>query len=92
VQSGGWRLSDNWLPPLMIAVFPFFEWAVHTAMRRWCPKLWGSPEDRPAAGPQAPRAPRRSTRWAFVRWQALLWVLATTFAGALLLFARLGLA
>jgi hypothetical protein len=93
IVAGDWRPSDAWLPPLMLAAFPFFEWTVHIAILHWRPRRWG----RFAVDPLLARKHRehhadpRDVPLVFIPWQALLWLQAALIAIGLLLFPRLGL-
>ncbi len=93
VLAGDWRLSDAWLPPLMVAVFPFFEWVVHTAILHWRPRRWGRFTIDPllARKHREHHADPRDVPLVFIPWQALLWVLAAFTAVGLLAFPRLAL-
>ncbi len=90
VLAGDWRSSDAWLPPLMLAAFPFFEWTVHTAILHWRPKRLGRYTIDPllARRHRDHHADPRDVPLVFIPWQALLWVL-TAFTGVgLLAFPR----
>jgi hypothetical protein len=93
ILAGDWRLSDAWLPVLMIAAFPFFEWVVHTAILHWRPKRLGRFTIDPllARKHREHHADPRDVPLVFIPWQALLWVLAAFVAVGLLAFPRLGL-
>jgi hypothetical protein len=90
IIAGDWRLSDAWLPLLMVAVFPFLEWAVHTAILHWRPRRWGRLTVDPllARRHRAHHADPRDVPLVFIPWQALLWVLAASVAVGLLAFPR----
>jgi hypothetical protein len=93
VLAGDWRPSDAWLPPLMIAALPFFEWIVHTAILHWRPQRWGRFTIDPllARKHREHHADPRDVPLVFIPWQALLWLLAVLIAAGLLLFPRLAL-
>ena len=93
VLAGDWRLSDAWLPPLMLAVFPFFEWTVHIAILHWRPQRWGRFTIDPllARKHREHHADPRDVPLVFIPWQALLWLLPAYTAAGLLLFPRLAL-
>ena len=93
VVVGDWRLSDAWLPLAMVAVFPLFEWAVHTAILHWRPRrLWRFTIDPLLARKHREHhADPRDVPLVFIPWQALLWVLVGVTAIGLLAFPRLGL-
>jgi fatty acid hydroxylase family protein len=93
VLAGDWRLSDAWLPPLMVAVFPFFEWAVHTAILHWRPRRVGRYTIDPllARKHRDHHADPRDVPLVFIPWQALVWVLAVSAGIGLFAFPRLGL-
>ena len=91
--TGDWRPSDAWLPPLMLAAFPFFEWTVHTAILHWRPRRWGRLTLDPllARKHREHHADPRDVPLVFIPWKALVWVLAASVAIGLLAFPRLGL-
>jgi hypothetical protein len=93
VVAGDWRPSDAWLPLLMVAAFPLFEWTVHTAILHWRPKRWGRFTIDPllARKHREHHADPRDAPLVFIPWQALLWVLAAFTAVGLLAFPRLAL-
>jgi hypothetical protein len=93
VLAGDWQLSDAWLPLLMVAAFPFYEWTVHTAILHWRPKRWGRLTIDPllARKHREHHADPRDVPLVFIPWQALLWVLAAFTAVGLLAFPRLAL-
>ncbi|WP_203914582.1 sterol desaturase family protein [Rhizocola hellebori] len=90
---GDWRLSDLLLVPIMLAVFPFFEWVLHVAILHWRP--------RTIAGITIDPMVARSHRWhhahpreldnIFIPWQAFVTLLPAFAAIGLFAFPRLGL-
>jgi hypothetical protein len=90
---GDWRLSDLILLPIMLAVFPFFEWVLHVAILHWRP--------RTIAGITIDPVVARSHRWhhahprelenIFIPWQAFVTLLPAFAAIGLFAFPRLGL-
>ena len=41
VVVGDWQITDALVPVAMLALFPFFEWAVHVFILHWRPKTVG---------------------------------------------------
>jgi hypothetical protein len=90
---GDWRLGDLILIPVMLAVFPFFEWVLHVAILHWRP--------RTIAGITIDPVVARSHRWhhahpreldnIFIPWQAFVTLLPAFAAIGLFAFPRLGL-
>jgi hypothetical protein len=93
VVVGDWRPSDAWLPLVMLAAFPFFEWIVHTAVLHWRPKRLGRFTVDPllARKHREHHADPRDVPLVFIPWQALVWIQVATVAIGLLAFPRLGL-
>ena len=42
VIVGDWQLTDALVPVATLAVFPFFEWAVHVFILHWRPRSSGA--------------------------------------------------
>ena len=90
---GDWRWSDALTPAVMLAVFPFFEWAVHVCVLHWRPRRVG----RLTIDPLLSRKHRehhadpRDVPLVFIPWPVLLWLVPATVAIGLLAFPRLGL-
>lgn len=93
VAVGDWRVSDALVPLVMLAVFPFFEWLVHVCILHWRPKRVGPLTLDPllARKHRDHHTDPRDVPLIFIPWQALLWVLPTAVAVALLAFPRPGL-
>jgi hypothetical protein len=87
---GDWQISDALIPAAMLAVFPFFEWAVHVCILHWRPRRVGALRLDPllARKHREHHVDPRDVPLIFIPWQALLWVLATAVAVAMLLFPR----
>ena len=93
VAVGDWRLWDLLLVPIMLVVFPFFEWILHVAILHWRP--------RKIAGLTIDPVVARSHRWhhahprdldnLFIPWQAFVTLLPAFAAIAVFAFPRLGL-
>ena len=90
--TGDWRLSDALTPVVMLAVFPFFEWAVHVCVLHWRPRRLGRVTLDPLLSRKhrAHHADPRDVPLVFIPWQVQLWLLPATTAIALLAFPRLG--
>ncbi|HET9140484.1 sterol desaturase family protein [Actinophytocola sp.] len=93
VLVGDWRLSDAWLPVLMVATFPFFEWLVHVCILHWRPRRVAGLRLDPllARKHRAHHADPRDVPLVFIPWQALIWVVAGYVAIGVFAFPRLGL-
>jgi len=93
VVVGDWRLTDAILPVIMIAAFPFFEWLVHVFVLHWKPRRIGkiTIDSLLARKHREHHADPRDVPLVFIPWRALLWLLPTYTAIALLAFPRLGL-
>jgi muconolactone delta-isomerase len=89
---GDWRLSDALTPVIMLAVFPFFEWAVHVCVLHWRPRRVGGLTIDPLLSRKhrAHHADPRDVPLVFIPWQVQLWLLPATTAIALLAFPRPG--
>jgi hypothetical protein len=93
VAVGDFRLSDLILVPIMLAVFPFFEWVLHVCVLHWRP--------RRIAGITIDPMVARKHRWhhanprdidnLFIPWQAFVTLLPAFTAIGLLAMPRLGL-
>jgi hypothetical protein len=90
---GDWRWSDAWLPVVMVAAFPFFEWIVHVCVLHWRPRSLGGLRLDPllARKHRAHHADPRDVPLVFIPWQALIWLVVGYTAIALFAFPRLGL-
>ncbi|MGH3879077.1 MAG: sterol desaturase family protein [Actinophytocola sp.] len=90
--TGDWRTSDALTPVAMLAVFPFFEWAVHVCVLHWRPRRVGRVTIDPLLSRKhrAHHADPRDAPLVFIPWQVQLWLLPATTAIALLAFPRLG--
>jgi Fatty acid hydroxylase len=90
---GDWRTSDLILPAVMLALFPFFEWVVHTSILHWRPKRVAGLTVDPllARKHREHHADPRDIPLIFIPWQALLWLLPVYAAIGLLAFPRVGL-
>ncbi len=86
--AGDWRLADILVPLLMVALFPFLEWVAHVFILHWRPRrLLGLTIDPLLARKHREHhADPRAIGLIFIPWRALLWVLPTAVAVALLAF------
>jgi hypothetical protein len=93
IVVGDWRLSDAWLPLVMIAAFPFFEWIVHVCILHWRPRSIGRMTLDPllARKHREHHADPRDVPLVFIPWQALIWLVLGYVAIGLFAFPRLGL-
>ena len=91
--AGDWRWSDAWLPAVMIAAFPFFEWIVHVCVLHWKPRAIGRVRLDPllARKHREHHADPRDVPLVFIPWQALIWLILGNVAIGLFAFPRLGL-
>ncbi len=91
---GDWRLGDAIVPVVMVAVFPFFEWAVHVCILHWRPRRLAGLTIDPllARDHRAHHADPRDVPLVFIPWRALVWLIVSYSAVALLAFPRLGMA
>lgn len=90
---GDWRLSDLWTPLVMLAVFPFFEWAVHVCVLHWRPRRVGRMTIDPLLSRKhrAHHVDPRDVPLVFIPWRVHLWLLPLVVGIALLAFPRPGL-
>jgi hypothetical protein len=90
---GDWRWSDAWLPLVMVATFPFFEWIVHVCILHWRPRSLGKVRLDPllARKHREHHADPRDVPLVFIPWQALIWLVVGYVAIGLFAFPRLGL-
>ena len=93
IVVGDWQPTDALVPVVMLALFPFFEWAVHVFILHWRPKSVGSLTIDPllARDHRRHHVDPRNVPLIFIPWKALLWVTPLAVAIALLAFPRLGL-
>jgi hypothetical protein len=90
---GDWRLGDALTPAIMLAAFPFFEWAVHVCVLHWRPRRVGPLTIDPLLSRKhrAHHTDPRDVPLVFIPWQVHLWLLPAVVAIALLAFPRTGL-
>ena len=91
---GDWQITDAFVPLVMLALFPFFEWMIHVFILHWRPKRVGRLTIDPLLSREhrAHHVDPRSIPLIFIPWKSLAtWVLPLTIAVALLAFPRLGM-
>jgi hypothetical protein len=90
---GDWRLSDLLTPLVMLAVFPFFEWAVHVCVLHWRPRRLGPVTIDPLLSRKhrAHHVDPRDVPLVFIPWQVHLWLLPVVAGIGLLAFPRTAL-
>jgi hypothetical protein len=93
IIAGDWQVTDVFVPLVMLALFPFFEWIIHVFILHWRPKHLGQLKIDPllAREHRAHHVDPRSIPLIFIPTKSLLWVLPLTLAIALLAFPRLGM-
>lgn len=91
--AGDWQPTDAVVPVLMVAVFPFFEWAIHVFILHWRPRRVGGVTIDPllARKHREHHADPRNVSVIFIPWRALVWGLPVAVGIALVVFPRLGL-
>jgi hypothetical protein len=89
--GGDWQRTDLLIPAIMIAVFPFAEWAIHVAILHWRPRtVAGHTVDSLLARKHREHhADPRDVPLVFIPWQVLSWLIPADTAIALLAFPRL---
>jgi hypothetical protein len=93
LMVGGWAWTDALVPAVMIAVFPFFEWCVHVFVLHWRPRQLGriTIDSLLARKHREHHVDPREVPLIFIPWPALLWIIPSSVAIALLAFPRTGL-
>jgi hypothetical protein len=93
IVAGDWQITDALVPVVMLALFPFFEWAIHVFILHWRPKRIGRLTIDPllARDHRRHHVDPRNVALIFIPWKALLWVIPLTLAITLLVFPRLGM-
>lgn len=93
ILVGDWQVTDAVVPLAMLAVFPFFEWVVHVFVLHWRPRRIGpvTVDSLLARKHREHHVDPRHVPLIFIPWRALLWVLPTAIAVAVLAFPRTGL-
>jgi Fatty acid hydroxylase superfamily len=93
VGFGDWQITDAFVPLVLLAVFPFFEWVVHVFVLHWRPKRLGRLTIDPLLAREHRRhhVDPRDIPVIFIPWKALMWVIALVVVVALLAFPRTGL-
>lgn len=90
---GDWQLTDAVVPVAMFAVFPFFEWIVHVCILHWRPRRIAGVTIDPllARDHRRHHVDPRDIPLIFIPWRALIWILPSAVAVAVLAFPRPGL-
>jgi hypothetical protein len=93
ILVGDWQITDAAVPVVMIALFPFFEWAIHVVILHWRPRRVGgvTVDMLLARKHREHHVDPRDVPLVFIPWQSLLWAVPTAVAVALLALPRLGM-
>jgi Fatty acid hydroxylase len=93
IAAGDFQAGDLYLVPIMLVLFPFFEWAVHIGLLHWRPRrVAGITVDFLLARKHREHhADPRDLPGVFIPWQVMLWLLPAYVLIALLAFPRPGL-
>jgi hypothetical protein len=93
IAVGDWQASDAWVPAIMIAVFPVYEWMIHVFILHWRPRRIGpiTIDSLLASKHRAHHRDPRSLPLIFIPWQALIPVILSTVAIGVFAFPRHGL-
>jgi hypothetical protein len=88
-----WEITDVLVPPVMLALFPFFEWMVHVFILHWRPKRLGrlTIDSLLAKEHRAHHVEPRSIPLIFIPTNSLLWAVPLTVAIAVFAFPRLSI-
>ena len=90
---GDWQASDAWVPAIMLAAFPVYEWMIHVFILHWRPRKLGpiTIDSELASKHRAHHRDPRDLPLIFIPWRTLIPVIAGTVAIAVFAFPRLGL-
>jgi hypothetical protein len=93
IVVGDWQVTDALLPVVMLATFPFFEWAIHVFVLHWRPRRVGSLkiDSLLARKHRQHHVDPRKVALIFIPWRALAWGLPFVSAIVLLLVPLTGL-
>jgi hypothetical protein len=93
VLIGDWRASDAWVPAIMLAAFPVYEWMIHVFILHWRPRRLGPVkiDSLLARKHREHHADPRDLPLIFIPWQTLIPVIASTYAIGIFAFDRYGL-
>jgi hypothetical protein len=93
ILVGDWQITDAAVPVVMIALFPFFEWAIHVVILHWRPRRVGgvTVDMLLARKHREHHVDPRDVPVVFIPWRSLVWAVPTAVAVALLAFPRLGM-
>jgi fatty acid hydroxylase family protein len=91
VIVGDWQFTDVFVPLVMLALFPFFEWIIHVFILHWRPKRLGrlTIDSLLAKEHRAHHVEPRSIPLIFIPAKSLLWVIPLTVGIAVFAFPRL---
>jgi hypothetical protein len=93
IAVGGWQADDAWVPAVMLAAFPVYEWLIHVFILHWRPRRLGpiTVDSLLARKHREHHADPRDLPLIFIPWQTLIPVIVGTVAIAVFAFPRLGL-
>jgi len=76
VVVADWQIADVFVPLVMLALFPFFEWVIHVFILHWRPKRlgWLTIDSLLAKEHRAHHVEPRSIPRIFIPTKSLLWV------------------
>ena len=93
IAAGDWRATDAWVPAVMLAAFPVYEWMIHVFVLHWRPRRVGpiTIDSLLARKHREHHADPRDLPLIFIPWQTLIPIVLGTVAIAVFAFPRLGL-
>jgi hypothetical protein len=93
VIVGDWQLTDAMLPFIVLALFPFLEWVIHTTVLHWKPRriVGVTIDSQLARKHREHHVDPRAVPLIFIPFASLLGALALVVGVALFAFPRTGL-